>query len=58
MRQLKQVKPLCKPTTIIAGDDYENLEKTWGVKDAVTEAFKSHQVLAGTIWFAGAEDLK
>ena len=58
LRQFAQVKKLCHPNTIIAGDDYENLEATWGVKDAVAEAFTTHQVLADTIWFAGAGDYK
>ena len=55
-RQIRQVHKLCHPFTIVAGDDYANLEKTWGVKDAVAEGFKRHQVLANTIWFSGAED--
>jgi hypothetical protein len=58
LRQFAQVKKLCHPGTIIAGDDYENLEPTWGVKDAVAEAFRSHQVLANTIWWAGVDDYK
>ena len=58
LRQFAQVKKLCHPNTIIAGDDYAPLEKMWGVSDAVAEAFTSHQVLADTIWFAGAGDYK
>lgn len=54
-RQIRQVHKLCHPFTIIAGDDYENIMPTWGVKEAVAESFRSHQVLADTIWFAGAE---
>jgi hypothetical protein len=57
-RQIKQVRPLCHANTIIAGDDYNDAEKTWGVRQAVSDGFKSHQVLAGMIWFAGAEDFK
>lgn len=57
-RQLKQVRKLAHPGTIIAGDDYENIEATWGVSDAVTEAFQRHHVLARTIWFADAEAYK
>lgn len=57
-RQIKQVRPLCHANTIIAGDDYANGEAYWQVRQAVSEGFKSHQVLAGMIWFAGAEDLK
>jgi hypothetical protein len=55
-RQLAQIRKLCHANTLIAGDDYTPLQPTWGVEAAVKEAFKSHQVLAGTIWFAGAED--
>ena len=58
LRQFAQVKKLCHPNTIIAGDDYAPLEKTWGVSEAVAEAFTTHQVLADTIWFAGAGDYK
>ena len=55
-RQIKQVRPLCHANTIIAGDDYANGEAYWQVRQAVSEGFNSHQVLAGMIWFAGAED--
>lgn len=58
IRQLAQVRALCHEKTLIAGDDYENIYPTWGVKDAVTEAFKEYQVLADTIWFASVEDYK
>lgn len=57
-RQIKQVRPLCAPHTIIAGDDYNDIEKTWGVRQAVTDGFTAHQVVGGIIWFAGAEDFK
>lgn len=57
-RQLQQVRKLAKPATIIAGDDYENITPTWGVQDAVAEAFQRHHVLARTIWFADAEAYK
>lgn len=57
LRQLRQIKKLCAHHTIIAGDDYENIVSTWGVKEAVSESFKRHHVLADTIWFANAEDL-
>lgn len=58
IRQINHAKKLCHENTIIAGDDYENLLPTWGVKDAVKEAFLTHQVLADTIWFADAGELK
>jgi len=58
LRQMAQVRPLCHETTVVAGDDYENLEPTWGVRDAVAEAFTTHRVLAKTIWFADAADYK
>lgn len=57
-RQLRQVKLLCHSETVVAGDDYANIVPTWGVKDAVTAGFRTHQVLAETIWFANAGDLK
>jgi hypothetical protein len=57
-RQLRQVRKLCHENTVIAGDDYENLLPTWGVKDAVTEGFKEHHVLGDVIWLADAGDLK
>ena len=56
-RQLAQLKKLCAPHTVIAGDDYENIQPTWGVKEAVTYAFKTHHVLADCIWWANAEDM-
>ena len=55
-RQIKQVRKLCHENTVIAGDDYNDVEPTWGVQKAVREGFKSHKVLAEIIWFAGAED--
>lgn len=55
-RQIRQVHKLCHPHTIVAGDDYNNGESHWGVKEAVTESFKNHYHIADTIWFAGAED--
>jgi SAM-dependent methyltransferase len=57
-RQLQQVRKLAAPGAIIAGDDYENIEATWGVRDAVVEAFQRHHVLAKTIWFADVEAYK
>lgn len=57
-RQLQQVRKLTHAGTVIAGDDYENIEATWGVRDAVNEAFVRHHVLAKTIWFADAEAYK
>lgn len=58
VRQLAQLRKLCHAQALIAGDDYENIHPTWGVKDAVTECFKQHHVLADCIWWANAEDAK
>ena len=57
-RQLAQVRPLLNERAIICGDDYENIQPTWGVKNAVKKAMKKHHVIAGCIWFGDAEDLK
>jgi hypothetical protein len=57
-RQIAQVKPLCGPKTIIAGDDYNDVEKTWGVQKAVNAGFKEHNVLGGIIWFTDASQYK
>ncbi len=59
VRQLQQIRKLCHPGTIIAGDDYENILPTWGVKDAVTECFTEHAFMpSASIWYARARDLK
>lgn len=59
LRQLQQVRRLTRATSIIAGDDYENIHPTWGVKDAVCESFRSHSYIPGaSIWYAGRGDLK
>lgn len=57
-RQLKQLRPLCHEHTIISGDDYAPLEKSWGVDAAVKEAFISHHVIADTIWFTSFDQYR
>lgn len=57
-RQLRQVARVCSSAnTIICGDDYSDAG-TWGVKRAVSEAFTSHGVFAGAIWFSDLASLK
>ncbi len=59
MRQIRQIRKLCHPATIIAGDDYENIVNTWGVKDAVLESFTSHSFIPqASVWYASTGDLK
>lgn len=57
-RQLEQIRPLCTLETLIAGDDYENILPTWGVKDAVAARFLEHHILGDSIWFADVQSLK
>lgn len=56
-RQLRQVRRVCKPGAIIAGDDYSDAG-TWGVARAVTAAFTAHDLVAGWIWHAPLSNLK
>ena len=58
VRQFAQIKKLCHENTLVAGDDYENIVPTWGVKDAVTECTKQHHVLADCIWWCNGRDIK
>jgi hypothetical protein len=55
-RQIRAVHKLCHPNTIVAGDDYSNVQPGWGVTEAVKEAFKFHHHISYRVWFAGAED--
>ncbi len=57
-RQLEQIRTLCTLETLIAGDDYENILPTWGVKDAVAARFLEHHILGDSIWFADVQSLK
>lgn len=57
-RQLEQIRALCTLETVIAGDDYENILPTWGVKEAVAAGFLEHHVLGDSIWFADVQNLK
>lgn len=53
-RQIRQGHKLCHPGTIVAGDDYANVQKEWAVEDAVKEAFKYHYHIEYRIWFTDA----
>lgn len=62
MRQLRQVRRVCRPGAIICGDDYSDVSNAagghWGVRKAVSESFLTHSVFAEWIWVSGLELLK
>jgi hypothetical protein len=56
-RVLEVVPNVCRDWTILAGDDYTD-EGGWGVKRAVSEMFRSHNLFAGWIWYSNRKELK
>jgi len=59
-RQLRQIRDLNLLTEdgVLAGDDYDNLEPTWGVRDAVATFLREHYLLAHRIWWCDAAVLR
>ncbi len=49
--QLGAVGAVCHADTLLCGDDYSN-QGTWGVKRAVEEGTRAHQVLFDWLWFS------
>lgn len=55
--QIGSVGLVCHEETIICGDDFSN-RGTWGVKRAVEEGFRAHQVLFDWLWISSRQLLK
>jgi len=57
-RELRECGRLIAAGGVIAGDDYNDAQPTWGVRAAVTGAFATHHHIGGMIWLADASNLE